>query len=168
MCFQSYVVKKTNSRIISADKLHYFLDFITNIIVVISLYLSTTFRYIDALAGISISLYIMYCAYTLFREAVRNLVDEEFEPKNRDKVVTIASKYISIKGLHELKTRYAGNKPFIQFHLELDGNITLYQSHEIADELMEALLQEFPEAEIQTIVSPALANVCSCWRKIFS
>lgn len=146
--FQSYVIKKTKSKIISADKLHYFSDFITNITVIASLYLSSTFWYVDALTGIGVSLYIMYSAFTLFREAIRNLADEEFEQKDRDKVITIAAAYSSIKGIHELKTRYAANKPFIQFHLELDGNLTLYQSHEIADELMFALLKEFPEAEI--------------------
>ncbi len=146
--FQSYVVKKTNSKIISADKLHYFSDLITNIAVVISLYLSSSFWYIDGLAGIGISLYIMYASYSLFRESIRNLADEEFLPQDRDKVVSIASNYTSVKGIHELKTRYAASKPFIQFHLELDGNLTLYQSHEISDELMMALLEEFPEAEI--------------------
>lgn len=102
----------------------------------------------DALTGLGVSLYIMYSAFTLFREAIRNLADEEFEQNDRDKVITIAAAYSSIKGIHELTTRYAANKPFIQFHLELDGNLTLYQSHEIADELMFALLKEFPEAEI--------------------
>jgi divalent metal cation (Fe/Co/Zn/Cd) transporter len=109
----------------------------------------------DALAGIGISLYIMYAAYSLFREAIRNLADEEFQPKDRDKVVAIAANYNNIKGIHELKTRYAASKPFIQFHLELDGNLTLYRSHEIADELMLALLQEFPEAEITIHQYPA-------------
>ena len=155
VCFQSYVIKKTNSKIISADKLHYFSDFITNIAVVVSLYLSASFWYMDALAGIGISLYIMYAAYSLFREAIRNLADEEFQPKDRDKVVAIAANYTNIKGIHELKTRYAASKPFIQFHLELDGNLTLYRSHEIADELMLALLKEFPEAEITIHQDPA-------------
>lgn len=75
VCFQSYVVKKTKSRIISADKLHYFSDFITNIAVVLSIYLSSSFWYIDSIVGIIISLYIMYGSYKLFREAIRNLAD---------------------------------------------------------------------------------------------
>ena len=76
------------------------------------------------------------------------MADEEFQQKDRDKVLTIIGNYSNIKGIHELKTRYAASKPFIQFHLELDGNLTLYRSHDIADELMIALLKEFPEAEI--------------------
>ena len=155
VCFQSYVISKTKSKIISADKLHYFSDFITNIAVIISIYLSATFWYIDALAGISISLYVMYASYRLFREAIRNLADEEFPQKEKDKILSIVSNYNQVKGIHELKTRYAASKPFIQFHLELDGNITLYRSHEMADKLMKDLLQEFPEAEITIHQDPA-------------
>lgn len=155
VCFQSYVISKTKSKIISADKLHYFSDFITNIAVIISIYLSASFWYIDALAGIGISLYVMYASYRLFREAIRNLADEEFPQKEKDKILSIVSNYNQVKGIHELKTRYAASKPFIQFHLELDGNITLYRSHEMADKLMKDLLQEFPEAEITIHQDPA-------------
>jgi cation diffusion facilitator family transporter len=155
VCFQSYVVSKTKSKIISADKLHYFSDFITNIAVIISIYLSATFWYIDALAGIGISLYVMYASYRLFREAIRNLADEEFPQTEKDKILSIISNYHQAKGVHELKTRYAASKPFIQFHLELDGNITLYKAHEMADKLMKDLLEEFPEAEITIHQDPA-------------
>jgi cation diffusion facilitator family transporter len=155
VCFQSYVVSKTKSKIISADKLHYFSDFITNIAVIISIYLSATFWYIDALAGIGISLYVMYASYRLFREAIRNLADEEFPQTEKDKILSIISNYHLAKGVHELKTRYAASKPFIQFHLELDGNITLYKAHEMADKLMKDLLEEFPEAEITIHQDPA-------------
>ncbi len=148
VCFQSYVVAKTKSKIISADKLHYFSDFITNIAVVISIYLSTSFWYIDAVAGIMISLYVIYGSYRLFREAIRNLADEEFPQQDKAKILNIIAAHSHVKGIHELKTRYAASKPFIQFHLELDGNIILYQAHEVADEIMKALLQDFPEAEI--------------------
>ena len=86
VCYQSYVVKKTGSKIIAADKLHYFSDFLTNVVVVVSLYLSSSMWYIDAIAGIGIALYIMHASYVLFRDAIRNLSDEEFSPEERKKI----------------------------------------------------------------------------------
>jgi ferrous-iron efflux pump FieF len=153
--YQSYVVKITKSKIIAVDKLHYFMDFITNAAVIISLYLSATYWYIDALAGIGISLYIMYASYQLFRDAIKNLADEEFAPEDREKIVNIIREFTEIKGLHELKTRSAGNKPFIQFHLEMSGNMSLYTAHEISDRVVLALLKEFPQAEIIIHQDPA-------------
>jgi len=146
--YQTYVVKRTFSKIVAADKLHYFSDFLTNIAVVVSLYLSGDFWYVDALAGIAISLYIMRASYILFREAIKSLSDEELEPENHEKILQIVRKFPEAKGLHELKTRLAGNKPFIQFHLEMDGNLSLFEAHEISDKIAAELMKNFSGAEI--------------------
>ena len=50
--------------------------------------------------------------------------------------------------MHEMKTRYAAQKAFIQCHLEMDGNMSLYDAHEISDEIALKILQEFPDSEI--------------------
>lgn len=146
--FQFYVVKKTASKIIKADKFHYFTDLITNIAVIFSLHLSPVWWFMDGLAGIGISLYVIIGSYKLSREAIGNLVDEEFKAEDKEKILRIVRNNPHCLGIHELKTRYAAHKPFIQFHLELDGNLTLSRAHEIADQLMDVLLLEFPDAEI--------------------
>ena len=146
--YQSYVVKKTGSKIIAADKQHYFSDFLTNIAVVISLYLSSKFWYVDALAGILVAIYIVRASYILFREAIHNLSDEEFDDVERKQIIEIIHSVPETKGFHELKTRSAGNKPFIQFHLELDGNLSLIAAHIISDKVADKLIKLFPTAEI--------------------
>ena len=133
---------------IAADKLHYFSDFLTNIAVVVSLYLSSSFWYIDALVGIGISLYIFYASCQLFRDAIRNLADEEFADNDREKILQIINAFSQAKGVHELKTRSAGDKPFIQFHLEIDGNLSLLEAHTISDKIAAELMKHFPKAEI--------------------
>lgn len=146
--YQSYVFKQTQSKIVAADKLHYFADFLTNMAVIASLYLSTTFWYIDGIMGIVISLYIMKASFSLFRDAIRNLADEEFIDEDRDKIIAVVKNYSDVKGMHELKTRSAGSKPFIQFHLELNGELSLNKAHTISDEISEEILKLFPNAEI--------------------
>ncbi len=153
--YQSYVIKKTNSKIIAADKLHYFADLLTNIAVIISLYLSGKYWYIDPVLGILISLYIMHASYKLFMQSIKNLADEEFPQSDKNKILKVASNHTQIKGLHDLKTRYAGNKPFIQLHIELDGKMTLLKAHEITDDIMQELVKIFPGAEIIIHQDPA-------------
>ena len=146
--YQTYVIKRTGSKIIVADKLHYFSDFLSNIAVVLSLYLSYKFWYIDALAGIGIALYMLRGSYVLFKEAIRNLSDEEFDDADRKKILKIIRKFPEARGVHELKTRSAASKPFIQFHLELDGKISLTEAHRISDMVTDELMKHFPNAEI--------------------
>lgn len=146
--YQSYVVKKTKSRIIEADKLHYFTDFLTNIAVILSLHLSGNFKYIDSIAGVFIAIYIMRTSYILFRDAIRNLLDEELKEEDRQKIIDIILSFNKTEGFHELKTRSAANKAFIQFHLELDGDLTLNTAHKISDKIHDELKKHFPNSEI--------------------
>ncbi|HJK86443.1 MAG TPA: cation diffusion facilitator family transporter [Candidatus Megaira endosymbiont of Nemacystus decipiens] len=146
--YQTYVFNKTQSKIIAADKLHYFSDFLTNIAVVVSLYLSNSFWYLDALMGIFIALYIMKGSVSLFREAIRNLSDEEFDNDQRDKIIKIIENCPDVKGFHDLKTRFAGNKPFIQLHLELEGSLSLYKAHDISEHVEQKIRAEFSKAEV--------------------
>ncbi|WP_341790553.1 cation diffusion facilitator family transporter [Rickettsia endosymbiont of Polydrusus tereticollis] len=146
--YQTYVIKKTHSEIIKVDKLHYFTDLLTNILVIISINLSSHFWFIDPLFGIVISLYIFYASYSLFKKAFKNLIDQELPEEDRRKIIEIVNKHKKVKGMHDMKTRYAAHKPFIQCHLELDGNISLYNAHEISDEILLEILKEFPGAEI--------------------
>jgi len=146
--YQTYVIKRTKSEIVKADKLHYFTDLLTNIIVIISINLSDRFWFVDSLFGVIISLYIFKTSYSLFKKAFKNLVDQELPEEDRNKIISIVTEHRGIKGMHEMKTRYAAQKAFIQCHLEMDGNMSLYDAHEISDEIALRISQEFPEAEI--------------------
>lgn len=153
--YQSMVIKKTKSGIIEADRLHYVSDLLTNMLVMFSLYFSQRFMLLDALLGIIIACYIIYNSYDLFIRATRNLIDEEFNDSERSKIVGIIAKYSEVVGIHELKTRYAGTKPFIQFHIEMDGDITLYAAHEVSEKIMEEIMSVFPGAEVTVHQDPA-------------
>lgn len=153
--YQSFVIKQTHSHLIKADKLHYISDLFTNILVIVSLYFSDIFVSLDAIFGILIACYVIYGSYSLFVKAISNLVDEEFSDGERQKIVDIISSHSEVLGIHEMKTRYAGNKPFIQFHLEMDGDMTLSVAHEISDKIMTAILEEFEGAEITIHQDPA-------------
>lgn len=155
VAYQSFVIKRTKSTIVEADRLHYFTDLLTNIAVIFSLYFSEKYMMVDALLGILIACYIIKSSYGLFVRSTKNLVDEEMNDEERKKIIGIIGKYKQVLGVHELKTRYAGSKAFIQFHLELDGEMSLFDAHDIADRIMEDILKEFPGAEVTVHQDPA-------------
>jgi cation diffusion facilitator family transporter len=146
--YQTFVIRKTRSSIIEADRLHYFTDLLSNILVIVSLYWSAKYWYLDPIMGAIIGLYILRGSYGLFVRAVRNLVDEEMNDNERKKIIAIISNHEEVLGIHELKTRGAGTKSFIQFHLELNGSMTLFEAHEISDRIMYDIVEKFPNAEV--------------------
>lgn len=155
VAYQTMVIKRTKSTIVEADRLHYFTDLLANIAVIFSLYFSEKYLALDAILGILIACYIIKSSYGLFVRSTKNLVDEEMNDGERKKIIGIIGKHKEVLGVHELKTRYASTKAFIQFHLELNGEISLFEAHDIADRIMDKILEEFPGAEVTVHQDPA-------------
>ena len=50
--------------------------------------------------------------------------------------------------MHDLRTRSSGSYSFIQFHLELDGDIKLSLAHEISDSVERDIRLQFPGTDV--------------------
>ncbi len=150
LAIQYYVIKKTKSVAIKADKAHYTGDLLINGSVILSLLISKYFNlhYIDIIFAILIALYLMYTATTILIASIKLLTDSELPDEERKKILDIIMSNNRIVGAHDLRTRSSGDKRFIQFHLEIDRNLPLVEAHAIADEIEDAILDEFPDAEV--------------------
>nr|WP_113865711.1 CDF family cation-efflux transporter FieF [Brenneria salicis]NMN93218.1 ferrous-iron efflux pump FieF [Brenneria salicis ATCC 15712 = DSM 30166]RBP64079.1 ferrous-iron efflux pump FieF [Brenneria salicis ATCC 15712 = DSM 30166]RLM31110.1 divalent metal cation transporter FieF [Brenneria salicis ATCC 15712 = DSM 30166] len=147
--FQRWVVKRTHSQAIRADMLHYQSDLLMNGAILIALILSSKgVTRADALFALGIGVYILYSALRMGSEAVQSLLDRALPDEERDLIVEIISNWQGIRGAHDLRTRRSGPTRFIQLHLEMDDALPLAQSHQIADDLEQALLKQFPGSDI--------------------
>lgn len=148
--FQAYVVRKTGSIAIKADSLHYFGDLLVNGSVIVALLLVSQlgWDWADPVFGLGIAAYILYCAWRIARGAYDMLMDRELPDEDRQRIKDIVQAHPAVIGLHDLRTRASGRDTFIQIHLELDGEMTLLRSHEIADEVEARLHEAFPGAEV--------------------
>ena len=148
--FQAYVVRKTGSIAIKADSLHYLSDLLVNASVVVALLLVSQLGWIwaDAIFGLGIAAYILFNAWQIARGAYDMLMDRELPEEERQQIKEIVKAHPEVIDLHDLRTRASGRDTFIQIHLELDGELTLLRSHEIADEVEARLREAFPGAEV--------------------
>lgn len=148
--YQRHVVKKTGSGVITSDSLHYTTDILSNLVVMIGIALASFggVKFLDPLLGLAVAAYISHGAWEIGFKAFHNLMDREFDEELRDEITKIARSHPEARDVHHLRTRTSGIKPFIQFHLKLDGGISLNRAHEIAHEIEDRLLTRFPEAEI--------------------
>jgi ferrous-iron efflux pump FieF len=146
VAFQTYVVKRTKSLAISADSLHYKGDILIHGSVIVSLLISANFgtSVLDPLFGVGIALYLLWNAWQIVRRALHELMDRELGPEDRGKVIDIAMAHPEVRDIHDLRTRSAGPRSFIQFHLELDKNISLLHAHEISDDVEAKVRAAFP------------------------
>ncbi|MFQ5959633.1 MAG: cation diffusion facilitator family transporter, partial [Alphaproteobacteria bacterium] len=137
VALQRYVVRKTGSTAIGADALHYETDVLVNGSVIVSLVLTSWLGWYvaDPLFGFAIALYLVRGAWKISRRALDLLMDREFADEERADIRGLVLAHPKVKGMHDLRTRRAGIQPFIQLHLELDGEMTLHEAHDIADEV---------------------------------
>ncbi len=149
IAFQQHVVKQTGSTAIAADSVHYKTDLLVNVGVIIALLLTMYgWAGFDPVFAIAIAFYILHSAWEIARDAIDQLMDKELSDEDRADIKQLATAHPEVKGIHDLRTRKAGLTNFIQFHLELDGHLTLMQAHAIADEVEAIIKEKWTDAEV--------------------
>ena len=157
VAFQRHVIRRTGSVAIKADALHYLSDLFVNSAVIVSLLLWRQFgwTFVDPLFAAGIGAYILWTAWQVAHGAFDLLMDRELPDAARRKIRDIALAHRDVRDLHDLRTRSSGLATFIQFHLELDGDIPLVRAHAVSDEVEHAILVAFPGAEVIIHQDPA-------------
>jgi ferrous-iron efflux pump FieF len=148
--FQRHVIRQTESMAVRADSTHYFSDFLANSAVIVALVLTGALDWwwIDPLFGLAVALFIAFTALSIGRAALDMLMDREMDDRERDRIKLIVRAHPEVLGLHDLRTRAAGQDRFIQFHLDLNPEISLKEAHRISDAVEASLMEAFPGAEI--------------------
>lgn len=148
--FQRRVIRATGSVAIGADALHYKSDLLVNLAVIAALIASGTFGWhlADPLLAGAVALYILWSAWEILANSVNLLMDRELPEEDRERIRAIAMAHPAVISLHDLRTRSSGTQTFIQFHLELDPNLTLIDAHAIAEAVMHEVEHAFPNAEV--------------------
>ncbi len=148
--FQRFVVRRTRSTAIRADAMHYASDVFVNagVILAFVLALALGWHRADPIIALAISGVILWAAVSIAREALDHLMDRELPESERARIRQIALSNPKVLDCHDLRTRAAGVRAFIQLHLELPRVLTLIEAHEVCDEVEAALRAAFPNAEV--------------------
>jgi ferrous-iron efflux pump FieF len=157
MLFQSYVVRRTNSIAVGADKAHYTTDFVTNIAVGAGIVATVRLHepLIDLAVALGIAVYLVTSAWTIGRTSIDVLMDRELPDSERQRVLETVRRHAQVRGIHDLRTRSAGLTKFIQLHIELDPALGFVDAHAIGDRIEAEIEEAFPDAEVILHVDPA-------------
>ena len=150
VAYQRRVIRETRSMAITADSLHYFSDVLVNGSVIVALLLATHlgWRFVDPLFGAGIAAYILFTAWQIARGAFDMLMDRELPDAERARIRALALANPAVRAVHDLRTRGAGPKSFIQLHLEMDAAMSLIEAHKVSDDVERTIVGEFPGAEV--------------------
>lgn len=157
LMWQKYVVRKTGSLAVAADSLHYSGDFIMNLSVIAALSIVeyTGWWWLDSVFAFIVAVYWGWNGFGISRAAFNLLMDRELSLSDRNRIEAIVTAHTECRGIHDLRTRSDGTAIFIEFHLELDGHLTLDAAHDITDDIEKRLVGEFPSASVIIHQEPA-------------
>ena len=157
IAFQRHVVKQTGSVAVGADRLHYSGDLLMNAAVITAILLTgwTGIGAFDPLFGLGIAAFLLNGARGVGKEALNVLMDRELPEEDRDRIAALVKAHGDVRGMHDLRTRSTGIGVFIEFHLELDPQLTVVVAHGIADRIETDLRAAFSNAEVTIHQEPA-------------
>jgi cation diffusion facilitator family transporter len=140
-----------------ADGKHIMTDVVTSIGVIIGLVgaIATGWTILDPALAVIVALNILWQGWHVIGSSVQGLMDRAVDTDEHMRIRDIISG--NSKGaleVHDLKTRIAGRATFIEFHLIVDGSMSVRESHVICDRIEDALKAEVPSVRVIIHVEP--------------
>lgn len=140
-----------------ADGRHLLADVISSVGVTFGVFVAiqTGWAFLDPAMAALVSLNILWSGWLVMKSSLSGLLDESVPDVVLDQVRTIISEEASgAVEAHDLRTRHAGSRTFIDFHLVVPGEATVSEAHSICDRIEHALEQAIPDAAINIHVEP--------------
>ena len=144
--YTNKVYKKYNNLLVKANSKDHFNDMIITSVNLVSCILSIYGIYfLDGVVGIIISLWIMYTSIKLFIESYNVLMDKSISVETKNEVYEIIDRHKEIKKVIHFNSTPVGYKYQISFTIYVDGNMSTFDSHDIANKLEKEIIKEIDE-----------------------
>ena len=154
--WQRHVIARTGSLAIATDHVHYQSDVMLNIAVIAALVLDqyAGLTGADPLFGLLIAAWLGWGAWRASHRAIDELMDKEWPAEKKARLIATIGRHPELYGIHDLRTRTAGNRDFVQFHVWVDPQMTVRDAHKVMDDIEARLRGEFPDVEILIHTDP--------------
>lgn len=150
LVWQRYVARRTGSKVVAADSLHYLSDLIPNLGAIAALIAASAFDFhrLDSVVALGAAGILCIGALRIGKSAWDALMDRSAPEDLIRDIESIARHHPGVWGFHDLKTRMSGSKPFINLHIEVDGELKLKDAHDISASLKRRILDNHPSADV--------------------
>lgn len=144
--------KKYNNLLIEANAKDHRNDCIVTTFTLISALLTLkNIMWFDGVVGIGISIWICFTGLKIFKESYNVLMDKAIDDKGKQKVLEIVKNHEEVKKIAHFNSTPVGYKYQISFTIYVDGNLTTFKSHEIANNLEEEIDEKIEEIYLTVI-----------------
>lgn len=143
--YTNHLSKKNNNLLLLANKKDHRNDCIVTTFTLISILLGNIgIFWFDGVVGIGISIWICITGVKIFIESYNVLMDTSLDETTKDTILDIIHTHKEIQRIDHFTTKPVGYRYLVSVTIFVDGNMSTYHSHEIADNLEKEINQLEP------------------------
>jgi cation diffusion facilitator family transporter len=150
--------RENHSITLEADGKHLLTDVWTSVGVItgVVVVLVTGWLILDPIIALAVGFHIVWAGVGLMRRSVSGLLDAAIPRQDRTEINKLFREYSRRYGIafHALRTRQAGARRFITFHMLVPDQWTVAHAHQISEEVESRIRALVPNASIFTHIEP--------------
>ena len=150
--YTNITAKKYDNILMKANSRDHLNDmFITSLTLISGFFNYINIYFIDGIFAIVIGLWMVYTAIKIFVESYDVLMDKSISLETQKKVYKLIKNNSSIKRVEKFCSTPIGYNYQISLNIYVDGNLSTFESHKIADDLEKEILTNFKEIYLVVI-----------------
>ena len=149
--------RKLHSPALVADGKHLLTDVYSSLGVIAGIALAARLGiwWLDGALAILVAANILWSGYHVVQSSLSGLMDEALSDADQATIKSIIAEHgAGAVQAHDLRTRQAGQAKFIDFHLVVPSDMTVFDAHELCDRIEAALKIEFAHMRIHIHLEP--------------
>jgi len=140
--------KKIHSGALMADAWHHRSDALSSIGAFIGIFGARMgYPVADPIASVVICLFIEKAAFDIFKDSMDKMVDKSCEKEVIDQMHNVVLSQAGVVRIDVLRTRLFGAKVYVDVEFATEGNRSLFEAHEIAENVHDAIEENFPNVK---------------------
>lgn len=136
--------RKTDSKALKADGWHHRSDALSSIVILVGIFLGRYFWWVDGVLGLIVSGFILYSAYEIIKDTISAIMGERPKDGFISELKELGNKVAGRNlGIHHIHIHKYGDHMEITFHIYLPASFDLKESHAIASNVENAIIEKY-------------------------
>lgn len=150
--YTNKIAKEENNLLMEANSKDHRNDILLTLLNLISvIFAKHNIFYLDGIIGLFISIWIIVSSIKIFKQSYDVLMDKTISEETRNKVLEIVNNYEEIVKVQHFNATPVGYRYQISLTIFIDGNMSTYESHEVADKLEKEIIEKIDEIYLAVI-----------------
>ncbi|EBW2650688.1 cation transporter [Salmonella enterica subsp. enterica serovar Newport] len=150
------VATRVKSSMLIANAWHARSDAASSLVVAVGIIGNLSgFKFLDPIAAVVVGLIVSRMGYSFMSDSLHDLMDRSVDTETEGKIKTTLLATPGVDGIHDLKTRKMGDLVMVDVHLEIDGDLSVKDGHDIAVIARRSVLENHHVLNVMTHVDPS-------------